>query len=132
MKVINISLALIFVIFAYIQLNDPDPLYWILVYGGPFVLLIRRTFGKHNQFWNGVCIGAVLTGMNNTAASFEQYLTSNSPLIILNNMNNDAYIENSREFIGLALTLIILAGCSIRKPIKSNKAKQKSPSTSQH
>jgi len=32
-KIINFLLALMFVIFAYLQLNDPDPIVWVPIYG---------------------------------------------------------------------------------------------------
>ena len=37
-KIINISLFLLFGLFAVFQLNDPDPIHWVLIYG--FVSII--------------------------------------------------------------------------------------------
>ena len=31
-KALNISLAILFFLFAYVQLNDPDPVIWFSVY----------------------------------------------------------------------------------------------------
>ena len=33
MKVINIILTLLFILFAAVQLNDPDPWLWVAIYG---------------------------------------------------------------------------------------------------
>ena len=72
MKIITNGFALLFFVFAVIQLNEPDPLYWIIVYGGTSAILIARSFGKRNQFWTGVCVGVVLAGVVSTAPSFTQ------------------------------------------------------------
>ncbi|MDG2316972.1 MAG: transmembrane 220 family protein [Gammaproteobacteria bacterium] len=109
MKIITNGFALLFFVFAVIQLNDPDPLYWILVYGGTSAILIARGFGKRNQFWTGVCVGVVLAGVISTAPSFTQYVSSDTFLSILSNMQDQNYVENSREFIGLVISLIVLA-----------------------
>jgi hypothetical protein len=115
-KIINNVLALLFVIFAAIQLNDPDPFYWILVYGGTAAVLIGRSFGKRNQFWTGVCAGVALTGVIPSVPGFTQYLTSGNLLSIFSEMHNQNYVENSREFIGLVMSLTILAIHAMTKP----------------
>jgi|TARA_Y100000996_G_C22335261_1_gene566220 hypothetical protein len=115
-KIITNGFALLFFVFAVIQLNDPDPLYWIIVYGGTSAILIARSFGKRNQFLTGVCVGAVLTGVVSTAPSFTQYISSGTLLSILSNMQDQNYIENSREFIGLIISLTVLAVHAITKP----------------
>ncbi|MCG8388879.1 MAG: transmembrane 220 family protein, partial [Cytophagales bacterium] len=33
MKIIKLALALIFIAFAALQYNDPDPLLWMFIYG---------------------------------------------------------------------------------------------------
>ena len=116
MKIINNVLALLFVIFAAIQLNDPDPVYWILVYGGTAAILIGRSFGKRNQFWTGVCAGVALTGIIPAVPGFTQYLTSGTLLSIFSEMHDQSYFENSREFIGLLMSLTTLAAHAITKP----------------
>ena len=63
MKIITNGFALLFFVFAVIQLNDPDPLYWIIVYGGTSAILIARRFGQRTQFWTGGCVGVVLAGV---------------------------------------------------------------------
>jgi|TARA_B110000263_G_C15261211_1_gene488918 hypothetical protein len=115
-KIIINGLALLFFIFAVIQLNDPDPVYWVLVYGGTAAILIGRSFGKRNQFWTGVCFGVALTGLISTAPSFIQYLTSGTLLSILSEMRDQIYVENSREFIGLVMSLTVIATHAMTKP----------------
>ena len=33
MRIVNFILAIMFLLFAFVQINDPDPVIWILIYG---------------------------------------------------------------------------------------------------
>ncbi|HYI78522.1 MAG TPA: transmembrane 220 family protein, partial [Chryseolinea sp.] len=33
MRIVNFILAVLFLLFAFVQINDPDPVIWILIYG---------------------------------------------------------------------------------------------------
>ena len=108
MKAFNFVVAAVFLVFAAIQLNDPDPLYWIGVYAGTAGVALARAFGRQSRFWTGACVGAVAAGIVTTAPAFGQFLGSGQPMSLLGAMSGGDYIENSREFLGLALALAVL------------------------
>lgn len=114
MQLWNFGAAALFSVFAALQFNDPDPLYWILVYGGTAMVAFAQGLGRHSRFWTGACVGAVVVGIISTAPGFSDYLTSGDLGSIFSDMARGNYIENSREFLGLALAFILLATYSIK------------------
>jgi hypothetical protein len=120
----NFGAAALFLVIAALQLNDPDPIYWVLVYGGTAMIAFGQGLGSHSRFWTGACIGAVATGIISTAPAFGDYLTSEnfSSIFsepenfssIFSGMGSRDYIENSREFLGLVLAFILLTTYSIK------------------
>ena len=114
MKLWNFVAAALFAGFAALQFNDPDPVYWILVYGGTAMVAFAQGLGRHSRFWTGVCVGVVVVGIISAAPGFGDYLTSGDPGSILGDMAGGDYVENSREFLGLALAFILLATYSIK------------------
>ena len=116
MKRWSFAAAAVFGVFAGIQFNDPDPLYWILVYAGTAVIALAYGLGRHSRFWTGVCVGAVVAGMFSTAPGFGEYLTSGNVGSLFGEMTGGHYVEDSREFLGLVLALILLVTYSIKGP----------------
>ena len=124
MKLWNFGAAALFLVIATLQLNDLDPVYWVLVYGGTAMVAFGQGLGRHSKFWTGACIGAVATGIISTAPAFGDYLTSEnfSSIFsepenissIFSEMTSGDYIENSREFLGLVLAFILLTTYSIK------------------
>lgn len=49
MKVINIILTLLFILFAVVQLNDPDPWLWVAIYGLVAGVSGFAIFQKYNK-----------------------------------------------------------------------------------
>src|SRR5690606_17400845 len=47
MKVLNLILAALFIGFAFVQINDPDPVLWILIYGLMAVACVLAAFGYY-------------------------------------------------------------------------------------
>ena len=114
MKLWNFGAAALFLVIATLQLNDLDPVYWVLVYGGTAMIAFGQGLGSHSRFWTGACIGAVATGIISTAPVFGDYLTSENFSSIFSGMGSRDYIENSREFLGLVLAFILLTTYSIK------------------
>ncbi|MGH8221546.1 MAG: transmembrane 220 family protein [Woeseiaceae bacterium] len=108
MRLPNLGAASLFLIAAAVQFNDPDPLYWILVYAGTAAIALARGLGHHSVFWTGVCSGAVAAGIAWTLPAFGAYLTSGNLASILGDMSSGPHVEEAREFIGLVLALVLL------------------------
>ena len=51
MKALHFILAALFLYIAYIQLNDPDPLYWIIIYAGTAAIALAKGLGRSSEFW---------------------------------------------------------------------------------
>ena len=49
MRIISYTLGILFVLFSLVQLNDPDPLFWILAYMIPAIASFVFTHRKLNQ-----------------------------------------------------------------------------------
>lgn len=47
MKILNLVLAALFIIFAFVQLNDPDPVLWIFIYGVMAVACVLAAFSAY-------------------------------------------------------------------------------------
>lgn len=110
MKVINFILALLFLVFAFVQVNDPDPLLWILIYGNMAVLCVLAMFRMQYKIWiiiSGVfylVYAAILL-----PGAMEWFHSPDKALLFddLAKMQN-LYIEETREFLGLMICVIVL------------------------
>ena len=110
MKVLNLVLAVLFVIFAFVQVNDPDPVLWILIYGLMAVACILAAFG---QIYTKVLIGLLILY---AAYSFVfvsgvlQWIRSEDKSMLFDDIAKMQYpyIEESREFLGLLICVVVL------------------------
>ncbi len=101
---ISLLLALVYLAFAVLQLNDPDPVLWFSIYFAIGVLCVVNPFLriKNSILWVVVIALAVY------AASYFTYLldwldTSNKEEIFGEMVYEKPYLEGSREFIGLII-----------------------------
>jgi hypothetical protein len=116
MRILNAFLALLFLAFALLQLNDPDPVLWFLIYGAMAAVCVMAMFEQYNKFlliglgaafsvysfilWPGVSVW--LTKDDKTTL-FSETMKMEHP-----------YIEESREFLGLMICFIIIVYYLIR------------------
>ena len=49
MKLVNAALSLLFILFAVVQYNDPDPWIWIVLYGFVALVSAMAFFEKYNK-----------------------------------------------------------------------------------
>ena len=110
MKVLNLLLATLFIVFAFVQINDPDPVVWILIYGATAVTCILAAF---RQYYVPVLIGLFVIF---TAYSFvflagvTEWLQSSDKSLLFDDIAKMQYpyIEESREFLGLFICMMTL------------------------
>lgn len=108
MKAINFILAIIFLLFAFVQINDPDPILWILIYGNLAVLCILAMFRMRFVYWLSATIllyaiyAAFLLG-----GALEWFKSPDRSLLFddLAKMQYP-YIEETREFLGLVICIL--------------------------
>lgn len=110
MKVLNLVLAVLFVIFAFLQINDPDPVIWILIYGLMAVACVLAAFG---YYYTKVRIGMLVVFVAYSTVFFSgvvQWLQSDDKSILFDDLAKMQYpyVEESREFLGLLFCILIL------------------------
>ena len=118
MRTLNLLLALMFLGFAYLQFNDPDPVLWLLIYLGMAAMSVLAMFGIYYRkvlwvlaagfiiyciiLWPGV---AEWLRQENKSVLFDDVMKMEYP-----------YIEESREFLGLLISLAVIAFYLLRAP----------------
>lgn len=121
MKAIGGIFALLFLMFAAVQVNDPDPIYWILVYmlmaGFSVLAYLDRYYPRVMLLamgGYGFAAWGLLPGV-------WDWLSSGNPGLLLDDIAKMQYpyIEESREFLGLVICLSALILYYVRSQRKS-------------
>jgi hypothetical protein len=110
MRIANFLLAIMFMLFAFVQVNDPDPVIWILIYGIMAVFSIMAIFEFYpKKFLIAVLVLYVLYSFVYIPGVAEWLRTENKAALFDNvaKMEN-LYIEESREYLGLLICVIVL------------------------
>jgi len=110
MKIVNFILAIMFLAFAFVQINDPDPAIWILIYGAMAVLAIMAMFEYYPKKF---LIGLVVLYLAYSIYYFpgvREWLRHDNKSQLFDNVAKMEYryIEESREFLGLMICVAVL------------------------
>ena len=112
MKIFNLVFALLFVVCAVLQYNDPDPLLWIPIYMYAAILCFFAFRGKYytTAMIVGIAVyvlyaiylfftddGVIDWATKHDAESLTQSMKASSP-----------WIEDTREFFGLCILIFVL------------------------
>jgi hypothetical protein len=113
MKAFNIFFILVFILFAAVQYNDPDPYLWMPIYLFPAVLCYLAIQHKYPKkaYWIGFSIFGVYAMYKlfdeNGVIDWIKYHQASS---IASTMKAELpWVEETREFFGLVIILIVLA-----------------------
>lgn len=106
-KIIYIVVAGLFLLFALVQWNDPDPALWILFYGAMSVIyllfVLQNRFAVYLSYFMlivcVVCMGIILP-------EIFQWIKDGMPSIVQSMKATIPTIEYTREFLGLLLSLL--------------------------
>jgi len=113
-RYLNVVVSALFFWIAFIQLNDPDPIYWVAVYSAVAVIAGLRVFNRDNLRLRCVTAGMIAAGLAISVGGFVSYLSSGDYGSIMNQMSvSQPQIEYAREFVGLAIATITIAGYSL-------------------
>ena len=127
MKILNIILTIIFVVFAAVQYNDPDPYIWAPIYLFCAWVCGYAAMGKYNKT-------AILIGLVPITAYFISYIPDfinwekmGMPSIVETMKAETPYVELTREFGGLVICVaaLVFQYMQSRKAIKSAKSEVK-------
>lgn len=98
-------------VFAFLQLNDPDPLVWVVAYG----LVTLCVAAPPGREWSVRCGwltgGVLLTLALGALPGFVDYLLSGDLGSIAAEMSPDRpHVEPAREFLGILIAALVLVG----------------------
>ncbi|MFN0214853.1 MAG: transmembrane 220 family protein [Saprospiraceae bacterium] len=106
MKNVFWTISVVFLLFALVQYNDPDPLLWMLLYGGiaaHFAMAaLGRTFRPAIWLW----LGGALAWTISLSPDFIQWLRMGMPSIVETMKAEAPWVELAREFLGLLIASI--------------------------
>ena len=113
MKIFNIIFVVLFILFAALQYNDPDPWLWIPIYlFGAFVcwLCARGNYNRPALIGGLVFFGAYAVYLFFEKDGVLSWLTTHKAENIAGSMKaSKPWIEDTREFFGLAILIIVFA-----------------------
>ncbi len=115
-RIANILFALAFAAFAYLNLNDPDPIPWVLAYGSVAVLFALAVFGRADRRVSGWLCVALTVWMLTMAPGMMDWLDSDMPSIVDEMKATAPYIEVVREFLGLMIAVWALVFLTFSTP----------------
>ena len=113
MRIFNLVWTFLFVLFAALQLNDPDPWIWIPLYLFAAGLCAYRAAGKGKAGLERMAIliyivyaAFLLFTQNGVVDWYEKHEAEN---LVQSMKATKPWIENTREFGGLIIMIVILA-----------------------
>ena len=114
-KIINILLASLFALFAYFQINDPDALSWVFLYGYVAVMAGMAAFNRTN--WALLIPGIIIFALYflYLTPSVVDWMSSDDSLVGVEMTDDKPYIEKTREAFGLLMGLTVLVFVMIQK-----------------
>jgi len=106
---ISLALAIAFAIFALIQLNDPDPLLWVLLYAAAAAVCALDAFNRYEESLTLTMFGICLATALYFAPAIADWLASQNLAELYGEMKaQKPFIEETRESLG---ALLAAAGC---------------------
>lgn len=113
MKIFNIFFCIIFIVFAALQYNDPDPYVWVPVYMYTSVLCWLAARGRY--YTKAYLLGIAVYALYAVYKVFDSnglldWINKHDAANIAETMKAEQpWIEESREFFGLLILIAVLA-----------------------
>lgn len=116
LKALHILFTALLIYIAWLQVNDPDPLFWASLYLlaalVPLSQLINKTFSAR-LFLYGIAAGYCIAGVAMVFSGALGYIEHIGQESIIQDMSPDKpYIEETRELLGTFFTLAVIFGYS--------------------
>lgn len=108
-KILNIVFFVLFVLFAIVQLNDPDPVHWFLIYGAVSLTFLLANYIKIPKqiIWLFV-LGLLIYASIHIAYFFDWIKIDHKEEIFGEMVYEKPYLEGTREFLGLIIAALAL------------------------
>ncbi|MEO0775178.1 MAG: transmembrane 220 family protein [Bacteroidota bacterium] len=104
----NLAIAVIFALFAYVQLNDPDPWRWVALYGAVAILYGLAAWGQYLQIAVYFLFAVSIASLLSLLPSFVAWIRDGADSIVGTMKAEAPHIELTREFLGLSLVIVAL------------------------
>ncbi|MEQ8702590.1 MAG: transmembrane 220 family protein [Phaeodactylibacter sp.] len=114
MKNGHLVVAALFLLFAYFQLNDPDPWGWVALYIGVSAVALLAFFRQPFRWLAIAGLGIIAIWGIQLFPAFLEWITMGTPSIAEEMKTDQPHIELAREFLGLMLCALVLGGYLIR------------------
>ena len=110
MKIFNLILAVVFGLFAVVQLNDTpgDILFWFVLYAAIALISAFAAFNRYNMWAILLGLAVVVFELFRQFPGFAQWIGMGMPSIVDEMKATTPYVELAREYLGLVLCLIVL------------------------
>ena len=109
MNLFDAVVAVLFGIAAVLQVNDPDPLPWIVLYGAVALVAGLALAGRYSLWLIGATFVACVVAMVVTAPSFYTFLFVQEGHSLMAEMSAGApFVEEAREFLGVLVAALVL------------------------
>ncbi len=107
LKVFNIILAVLFAVFAVLQINDAEPMLWIVLYGGVAAICAFAAFGRYNLWAILLALAVCAFELIALFPSVSSWIRDGMPSIT-GSMEAASYVEPVREFFGVVIATAVL------------------------
>ncbi len=116
MKIFNLILALIFLLFAAVQLNDAqdDVVFWVCVYGGVGIISLFGAFEKYHVLTIVLGLAVVVFELFRKFPTFAKWIGDGMPSIVEEMQASTPHVELVREYLGLGICFVVLVYHYIR------------------
>lgn len=108
MKIFNLFLTGLFLLSAALQWNDPDPFFWISIYLSAAVICGFAAFERYNRWAILLVMAVCLYELSTLFPDFSQWIKDDMPSITESMKASTPHVELVREFLGLAIVMIVL------------------------
>jgi len=109
MKIFNLFLAVLFFLFAAVQLNDTpgDILFWFIIYALVGVISAFAAFNNYSMWAILLGLAAVVFELFRKFPTFAAWIGEGMPSIVAEMKATTPYVEFAREYLGLLLCLAV-------------------------
>ena len=101
-------MGILFLVFAAVQMNDPDPFGWMAIYIAAAIIAILGFFERYYIPFIGATLLAALLWLLGLIPEIWQWIQAGMPNIAKEMKAESPHIEYTREFLGLLLIVLVV------------------------
>ncbi len=114
MKYLHLLVAILFTLFAYWQINDPDWPIWVLMYGSVAAIGLWSFLSEPPRILVYIVLAAAAIWMLTLVPDVINWINEGMPTIAGQMKAESPHIELTREFFGLMISTVVLAVYALR------------------